>query len=466
MDKLTLPEKVVFIAVMFGTLLIATVNIARTEIVVSDPYNNESFLALPDLVSGGPDANAHRLVLYNHGGMGSQEGGDLPNTVKALAEEGFIAYAKKRSGISISQTLVEVQHGIDELLDLTPSMLNGRSILSGAADPGVSIIGYSRGGLMALRVAELQATTTRSSVKIDKVIIQAAAPGGNISYPGTSGKWIDGGAVDPEDFTTMDEYLRNGSGGGDNNIGMINADTAEFFLQAANNDQPTDNPNNNLVDLVTTVHQRLTDRDVTSSLKIYDNWMSPESGHQLFERVIDGGQDLRNQPGYYFHDVIRHLNGDPITESTVLIVEPGDFNHDGIVDAVDIDLLRIAINTSSTDPTYDVNGGGLDSTDFDYQVETIIGSVFGDAELDKQVTFADFVSVSNNFSSSGTGWGQGNFNLDEITNFEDFVLLANNYGINLSSGIPAPISTPEPASLIMLFLAIGFWGWRQRMNAR
>ena len=74
--------------------------------------------------------------------------------------------------------------------------------------------------------------------------------------------------------------------------------------------------------------------------------------------------------------------------------------------------------------------------------------------------------MSNNFSSSGTGWGQGNFNLDEITNFEDFVLLANNYGINLSSGVPAQISAPEPTSLIMLFLAIGFGGWRQRMNVR
>ena len=96
----------------------------------------------------------------------------------------------------------------------------------------------------------------------------------------------------------------------------------------------------------------------------------------------------------------------------------GDFNHDGTVNAVDIDLLRLAINTDSAAPIYDVNGGGLDVTD-----------------LNMQINFTDFVSLSTNFGSSGTGWAQGNFNLDDITNFEDFVLLTNNYAADLSSGV-------------------------------
>ena len=52
-----------------------------------------------------------------------------------------------------------------------------------------------------------------------------------------------------------------------------------------------------------------------------------------------------------------------------------------------------------------------------------------------QVTFTDFVSLTNNFGFTGTGWSQGNFNLDDITNFEDFVLLTNNYAADLSSGV-------------------------------
>ena len=324
MMKTTLSAESVLTAVIAGALLVAVADIARASVVVFDPHGNGegSFLGLPDLVTGGPGANTHRAVLYNHGGMGSLEGGDLSKTVEMLAEEGFIAYAKKRSGSSISETLKEVQNGLDELLDLAPDMLQGRSIASSATGPGTSIIGYSRGGLMALRIAELQATTNKSFVKIDKVIIQAAAPGEDLSDPGNTGQWIDGGASTFGDAVTMDEYLSDGSIGDTDNIGMVNAATSEFFLLAANNDQPLNNPHNNLVDLVTTAHNRLDSRGVTSTLKIYDDWMPPESGHQLFESVEDGGQDLLNLPGYYWHDVIRHLQGQPVTESTALIPEP------------------------------------------------------------------------------------------------------------------------------------------------
>jgi parallel beta-helix repeat protein len=273
-----------------------------------------------------------------------------------LAEEGFIAYAKKRSGSSISATLEEVQNGLDELLDLAPDMLQGRSIASSATGPGISIIGYSRGGLMALRLAELQATTTKPFVKIDKVIIQAAAPGEDLSDPGNTGQWIDGGASTFDDAVTMDEYLSDGSIGDTNNIGMVNAATSEFFLLAANNDQPLNNPHNNLVDLVTTAHNRLDSRGVTSTLKIYDDWMPPNSGHQLFESVEDGGQDLLNLPGYYWHDVIRHLYGQPITESTALIPKPATITVDAGGGA-DYTTIQAAIVSASAGDTIEVSAG-------------------------------------------------------------------------------------------------------------
>ena len=70
--------------------------------------------------------------------------------------------------------------------------------------------------------------------------------------------------------------------------------------------------------------------------------------------------------------------------------------------------------------------------------------------------------MSTNFGSTGTGWGQGNFNLDDITNFADFVALTNNYGADLSSGVSAQENVPEPGSLVLLSLAVGFVVGRRR----
>ena len=315
MMKTTLSEKSVLTAVIAGSLLVAVADIARASVVVFDPHGNGggSFLGLPDLVTGGPGANTHRAVLYNHGGMGSLEGGDLSKTVEMLADEGFIAYAKKRSGTSISETLGEVQDGLTELMSLTSSQLGGRSIVSGSNDPGVSLIGFSRGALMSLGVAELQVDGNGFSRKIDKVVIMAMAPGAG---PG----WTVGGATQSSEVTTADQYLNPG------NVASIDEESTEFFMIVAANDMPPNNENNNLVDLMTTANDRMVNRSgepVTSTLKIYDSWMAPDTGHNLFEKVENGGQDLVNQQGYYWYDVVRFLQNQTIdTEYTSLIPEP------------------------------------------------------------------------------------------------------------------------------------------------
>ena len=78
-------------------------------------------------------------------------------------------------------------------------------------------------------------------------------------------------------------------------------------MLAAANDKPPNNPNNNLVDLMTTANDRMVNRNgtpVTSTLKIYDIWMKPSTGHNLFRKVETGGQGLVNQQGYYWYDVV------------------------------------------------------------------------------------------------------------------------------------------------------------------
>ena len=141
--------------------------------------------------------------------------------------------------------------------------------------------------------------------------------------------------------------------------------------------------------------------------------------------------------------------------------QPGDFNNDNFIDDLDIDLLRGAVISATSDPQFNVDGLNdpniPDAADFAHLITSIIGTLRGDGDLNYLVNFADFVLVSNNFGMSGTNYIEGNYNVDNITNFEDFVFVANNF--NMSAPRPpldmAFVITPEPASgLLLLALAV------------
>ena len=72
----------------------------------------------------------------------------------------------------------------------------------------------------------------------------------------------------------------------------------------------------------------------------------------------------------------------------------------------------------------------------DLQIE-VLTKLPGDADLDGDVDFADFLALSNNFGSSGT-WSQGDFNEDRRVEFNDFLLLSDNFGDNAAVAVPEP----------------------------
>ena len=127
--------------------------------------------------------------------------------------------------------------------------------------------------------------------------------------------------------------------------------------------------------------------------------------------------------------------GLPDTKDTVyvssVVIESGDFNGDKIVDNLDIDLLRTAVIANSSDANFNIDGLGdlnvPDEADFDFLISNIIRTEPADGDLNKIINLTDFQLIANNFTSTGTGWAQGNFNLDDITNFDDFVILANRF---------------------------------------
>lgn len=132
----------------------------------------------------------------------------------------------------------------------------------------------------------------------------------------------------------------------------------------------------------------------------------------------------------------------------------GDLDGSGLVNAADIDLLYDHV--PSTDPEYDVNGdSAVNQQDVDVLVCTVLGSQYGDTDLDGDVDFYDFLTTKSSFGMVGVaGWADGDSDGDRDVDFLDYLTTKGNFGWPGLGLAPAggPAATPEPAGMA-LFLA-------------
>jgi hypothetical protein len=144
---------------------------------------------------------------------------------------------------------------------------------------------------------------------------------------------------------------------------------------------------------------------------------------------------------------------------------PGDFDDDGVLTAMDIDLLSGQVG--EPDLNYDLNGdGAVTNADRVFWVETLAGTFFGDANLNGSVEFDDFVSLSNGFGTLG-GWGSGDFDGSGDVRFDDFVMLSANYGNARGGALPQPVPEPATATLATIGgMVILMRGARQRRGTQ
>ena len=119
---------------------------------------------------------------------------------------------------------------------------------------------------------------------------------------------------------------------------------------------------------------------------------------------------------------------DAATPGRVLFTIPGDFNEDGIVNADDIDLLSAQVRSATLDLSFDLNSDQkVDQADRRYLVHTILGTTFGDTNLDGVFNDQDLVAIFRSEKRDdgiplNSGWIDGDFNGDGEMTTSDLVL--------------------------------------------
>ena len=144
----------------------------------------------------------------------------------------------------------------------------------------------------------------------------------------------------------------------------------------------------------------------------------------------------------------------------------GDFDANGVLDIDDLNLLTDDVPgkywygwTVLPEGLLDLTGDMVvDDSDPHTWVTDIKQTSYGDANLDGEVNFADFLSLSNHFGQAG-GWSEGDFDFSGEVQFSDFLVLADNFG----NGVAITTAVPEPSSPeIAVYLGLIAISWRMR----
>ena len=122
----------------------------------------------------------------------------------------------------------------------------------------------------------------------------------------------------------------------------------------------------------------------------------------------------------------------------------GDFTGDGQVDADDIDVLFDAVRHGSNVTFHDIdNNFVVNDGDVSHLVETILGTRFGDANLDGNVDGQDFNTWNTHRFQRCTGWSMGDFTGDGSTDGSDFNVWNQHKFLAVAAAVGEPARTPR-----------------------
>ncbi|MCA9199331.1 MAG: hypothetical protein KDA87_17415, partial [Planctomycetales bacterium] len=153
-----------------------------------------------------------------------------------------------------------------------------------------------------------------------------------------------------------------------------------------------------------------------SDQELVVQYISAESGNIVGDTNGNGIRDAGENAFAEFRIV------DPSTSINI------DLNDDGVVDALDIDALCVAIMQGQHEDAVDLNRDGeVNKDDYHFMLNDLMKIQPGDANLDGVFNSADLVLVfqagrfENDFLSAG--WQQGDWNCDGKFGSSDLVLV-------------------------------------------
>ncbi|WP_428388607.1 dockerin type I domain-containing protein [Mucisphaera sp.] len=117
----------------------------------------------------------------------------------------------------------------------------------------------------------------------------------------------------------------------------------------------------------------------------------------------------------------------------------------------DINQLAADLRNQTTTPTQDYNNSGtVTFDDYTYLIQTLIGTVPGDTNLDFTVDLIDLSNLATHFNlTPGALWQQGDTNADGTVDLIDLSNLATHFGTNLNQ-VPEPIATSLLITLALM----------------
>jgi hypothetical protein len=149
----------------------------------------------------------------------------------------------------------------------------------------------------------------------------------------------------------------------------------------------------------------------------------------------------------------------------------GDLNNssrgDGFVDGEDIDQLWDIWNDGAAsaldEEWFDLTGdlalnmtinsgvsGSSEDSDIDELVKGILGTEYGDANLDRVVDDKDAAILASHWGMTGVSWCAGDFNGDGIVNYRDASLLSVSWLWRADAAAGEQVAVPEPSTLVLL----------------